>query len=302
MLELGQLKKWHTWSKTQSGWSVLPVTMDPLSLIRMWRCLKFYNLFLFRLEVTILHRGTLNKWQGGHVTTIDKYFLWTLLPSLYHMDKNYEEEKSRVVEQTSVYASALLHLRLALQSAESTVRDMAPVYARYKKLWCHNLVELSTWWSLVYNTQYTIRGISYKCFLCTSSQHPEWQKESTVQITIRTFLLMIINCCRTILGFWAGHRNSKVRVNLAQAWEKDPVLFITNNRISRAIGEFVYQKQFFRSKFCICPAGSQVNSARIAESIHYGCVPGKLLHWRLGSSKDSVIIGQSTSRTQSKSI
>ncbi|KAG0617273.1 hypothetical protein M758_5G177800 [Ceratodon purpureus] len=78
---------------------------------------------------------------------------------------------------------------------------------------------------------------------------------------------------RTVLGFWAGHRNSKVRVNLADAWQHDPVLFITNNRISRAIGEYVYQKQFYRSKFCVCPAGSQVNSARIAESIHYGCVP-----------------------------
>jgi hypothetical protein len=83
--------------------------------------------------------------------------------------------------------------------------------------------------------------------------------------------------CRTILGFWAGHRNSKIRVNLAKAWEKDPVLFITNNRISRADGEFVYQKQFLRSKFCICPAGSQVNSARIAEALHYGCVPCKFL-------------------------
>jgi hypothetical protein len=87
--------------------------------------------------------------------------------------------------------------------------------------------------------------------------------------------LTSVAMCRTILGFWAGHRNSKVRVNLADAWQHDPVLFITNNRISRAIGEYVYQKQFYRSKFCVCPAGSQVNSARIAESIHYGCVPGK---------------------------
>ncbi|KAF3955336.1 hypothetical protein CMV_019436 [Castanea mollissima] len=28
------------------------------------------------------------------------------------------------------------------------------------------------------------------------------------------------------------------------------------------------------TKFSICPGGSQVNSARIADSIHYGCVPG----------------------------
>ncbi|KAK8933225.1 putative glycosyltransferase [Platanthera zijinensis] len=78
---------------------------------------------------------------------------------------------------------------------------------------------------------------------------------------------------RTILGFWAGHRNSKIRVILAHEWENDTQLAISNNRISRATGELVYQKQFYKSKFCICPGGSQVNSARIADSIHYGCVP-----------------------------
>nr|XP_018686813.1 PREDICTED: probable glycosyltransferase At5g03795 isoform X2 [Musa acuminata subsp. malaccensis] len=79
---------------------------------------------------------------------------------------------------------------------------------------------------------------------------------------------------RTILGFWAGHRNSKIRVILARVWENDTELAISNNRISRAIGELVYQKRFYRTKFCICPGGSQVNSARIADSIHYGCIPG----------------------------
>lgn len=85
------------------------------------------------------------------------------------------------------------------------------------------------------------------------------------------------NFCRTILGFWAGHRNSKIRVILAREWENDTELAISNNRISRATGELVYQKQFYRTKFCICPGGSQVNSARIADSIHYGCIPGEYL-------------------------
>ncbi|KAG5007752.1 hypothetical protein JHK82_025677 [Glycine max] len=79
---------------------------------------------------------------------------------------------------------------------------------------------------------------------------------------------------RTTLGFWAGHRNSKIRVILARVWENDTELDISNNRISRATGHLVYQKRFYRSKFCICPGGSQVNSARIADSIHYGCIPG----------------------------
>ncbi|KAL4369056.1 hypothetical protein GQ457_05G008200 [Hibiscus cannabinus] len=78
---------------------------------------------------------------------------------------------------------------------------------------------------------------------------------------------------RTSLGFWAGHRNSKIRVILARVWENDTELDISNNRISRATGHLVYQKRFYRTKFCICPGGSQVNSARITDSIHYGCVP-----------------------------
>ncbi|EEC81043.1 hypothetical protein OsI_23835 [Oryza sativa Indica Group] len=77
----------------------------------------------------------------------------------------------------------------------------------------------------------------------------------------------------TILGFWAGHCNSKIRVILARIWENDTELAISNNRINRAIGNLVYQKQFFWTKFCVCPGGSQVNSARISDSIHYGCVP-----------------------------
>ncbi|KAK9990937.1 hypothetical protein SO802_025922 [Lithocarpus litseifolius] len=78
---------------------------------------------------------------------------------------------------------------------------------------------------------------------------------------------------RTTLGFWAGHRNSKIRVILARVWQNDTELDISNNRINRAIGPLIYQKRFYNTKFCICPGGSQVNSARIADSIHYGCVP-----------------------------
>ncbi|KAL4599718.1 hypothetical protein ACB092_11G146300, partial [Castanea dentata] len=84
---------------------------------------------------------------------------------------------------------------------------------------------------------------------------------------------------RTKLGFWAGHRNSKIRVILARVWENDTELDISNNRINRAIGPLVYQKRFYSTKFSICPGGSQVNSARIADSIHYGCVPVILLNY-----------------------
>ncbi|KAG6397541.1 hypothetical protein SASPL_143710 [Salvia splendens] len=94
------------------------------------------------------------------------------------------------------------------------------------------------------------------------------------QYMLRTGFEELINiCCRTTLAFWAGHRNSKIRVILARVWENDTELDISNNRINRATGHLVYQKRFYRTKFCICPGGSQVNSARIADSIHYGCIP-----------------------------
>ncbi|KAF9603300.1 hypothetical protein IFM89_034649 [Coptis chinensis] len=104
----------------------------------------------------------------------------------------------------------------------------------------------------------------------------------------------------TKLGFWAGHRNSRIRVILAREWENDTELDISSNRISRAIGPLVYQKKYYETKFCICPGGSQVNSARIADSIHYGCVPvilsdyydlpfNDILDW----SKFSVILKES---------
>ncbi|KAK9112907.1 hypothetical protein Scep_020426 [Stephania cephalantha] len=79
---------------------------------------------------------------------------------------------------------------------------------------------------------------------------------------------------RTTLGFWSGHRNSKIRVILARVWENDTELYVLNNRINRATGPLLYQKKFFTTKYCICPGGSQVNSARITDSIHYGCIPG----------------------------
>ncbi|KAI8536441.1 hypothetical protein RHMOL_Rhmol10G0257400 [Rhododendron molle] len=78
---------------------------------------------------------------------------------------------------------------------------------------------------------------------------------------------------KTTLGFWAGHRNSKIRVILARVWENDTELDITNDRIDKAAGPLIYENKFYRTKFCICPGGSQVNSARITDSIHYGCIP-----------------------------
>ncbi|PIA56249.1 hypothetical protein AQUCO_00700529v1 [Aquilegia coerulea] len=105
---------------------------------------------------------------------------------------------------------------------------------------------------------------------------------------------------RTILGYWAGSRNSKIRVILAKVWENDTELVVKSSRINRATGHLLYQRNYYKTKFCICPGGSQVNSARIGDSIHYGCVPvilsdyydlpfNDILNWR----KFSVILKES---------
>ncbi|XP_031247202.1 probable glycosyltransferase At5g03795 [Pistacia vera] len=78
---------------------------------------------------------------------------------------------------------------------------------------------------------------------------------------------------RSILAFWAGYRNSKVRKQLVHKWQNDKELDIQNNHIDKKNAIMVYRTKIYRSKFCICPRGSQVNSVRIADSIHYGCVP-----------------------------
>lgn len=78
---------------------------------------------------------------------------------------------------------------------------------------------------------------------------------------------------KKMLGFWASHRNSEIRAVLASEWENDTELDIQNNRITRGTGHLVYLQKFYTTKFCICSGGSQVNSDRIADSIHHGCVP-----------------------------
>ncbi|XP_057431285.1 probable glycosyltransferase At5g03795 [Lotus japonicus] len=78
---------------------------------------------------------------------------------------------------------------------------------------------------------------------------------------------------RNTLAFWAGRSDSKLKVKLAAIWDNDTELDIQNNRVDlRATGSVVYMEKLYKSKFCLCPHGP-VGSSRIADSIHYGCVP-----------------------------
>ena len=81
--------------------------------------------------------------------------------------------------------------------------------------------------------------------------------------------------CRNTLAFWAGRSDSRLKEDLIAIWDNDTEIDIQNSRVDlRATGPVVYMEKLYKSKFCLCPHGP-IGSSRIADSIHFGCVPGK---------------------------
>ncbi|XP_059446434.1 probable glycosyltransferase At5g03795 [Corylus avellana] len=72
---------------------------------------------------------------------------------------------------------------------------------------------------------------------------------------------------------WAGIPNSKIRASLEQQW-KD-VTELESERVwnDTAEGYLLLHDKIHRTKFCICPHGFPANTALIADSIRYGCIP-----------------------------
>ncbi|BBN06451.1 xylogalacturonan beta-1,3-xylosyltransferase [Marchantia polymorpha subsp. ruderalis] len=79
---------------------------------------------------------------------------------------------------------------------------------------------------------------------------------------------------RAFLAFFAGQMHGHVRPVLIQHWkDKDSSMRIYEEiprNISRRMN---YVQHMKNSKYCICPAGFEVNSPRIVEAIYYDCVP-----------------------------
>ncbi|GMH23021.1 hypothetical protein Nepgr_024864 [Nepenthes gracilis] len=73
---------------------------------------------------------------------------------------------------------------------------------------------------------------------------------------------------RTKLAFFAGAMNSPVRRKLVQAWKDDPEIFTHSGRLKTP-----YADQLLGSKFCLHVKGFEVNTARIGDSLYYGCIP-----------------------------
>ncbi|KAL0386323.1 UNVERIFIED_CONTAM: putative glycosyltransferase [Sesamum radiatum] len=100
---------------------------------------------------------------------------------------------------------------------------------------------------------------------------------------------------RNKLVFFAGRvQNSRIRQQLLTLWGNDTSFDIFSGHPS-----FSYEEGFRRSKYCLHVKGYEVNTARISDAIHYGCVPvlisnyydlpfANILDW----SKFSIIVNQ----------
>ncbi|KAK7850160.1 putative glycosyltransferase [Quercus suber] len=73
---------------------------------------------------------------------------------------------------------------------------------------------------------------------------------------------------RKKLAFFAGKINSPVREKLLQVWRNNTEIFAHYGRLKTP-----YADELLGSKFCLHVKGYEVNTARIADSLYYGCVP-----------------------------
>uniref|UniRef100_A0A1D1Z6W8 Putative glycosyltransferase At5g03795 n=1 Tax=Anthurium amnicola TaxID=1678845 RepID=A0A1D1Z6W8_9ARAE len=73
---------------------------------------------------------------------------------------------------------------------------------------------------------------------------------------------------RKKLAFFAGSVNSPVRKKLLEAWKHDTEISVHSGHISTS-----YTESLLSSKFCLHVKGFEVNTARIADAMYYGCVP-----------------------------
>ncbi|GKV47714.1 hypothetical protein SLEP1_g54583 [Rubroshorea leprosula] len=71
---------------------------------------------------------------------------------------------------------------------------------------------------------------------------------------------------RTRLALLAGMINRRV--------DRDYFNIMNSNPLKEAKENALWTPNYYTAKFCMCPGGSQVDNARIADAIHYGCVPG----------------------------
>ncbi|GAU38582.1 hypothetical protein TSUD_322590 [Trifolium subterraneum] len=62
--------------------------------------------------------------------------------------------------------------------------------------------------------------------------------------------------------------NSALRRNIVETWKNDSEIFVHHRRLKTP-----YADELLGSKFCLHVKGFEVNTARIGDSLYYGCVP-----------------------------
>ncbi|KAF5746349.1 hypothetical protein HS088_TW06G00520 [Tripterygium wilfordii] len=73
---------------------------------------------------------------------------------------------------------------------------------------------------------------------------------------------------RDKLAYFAGRiQNSRVRQELLDLWGNDTDIEVFDKSPLR------YEEGFRRSKYCIHAKGYEVNTARLSDAMHYGCIP-----------------------------
>ncbi|KAK8651990.1 hypothetical protein V6N13_141561 [Hibiscus sabdariffa] len=78
----------------------------------------------------------------------------------------------------------------------------------------------------------------------------------------------LVTSQRKRLAFFAGAVNSPVRIALLKVWGNDTEIFAHFGRLQTP-----YSDQLLGSKFCIHVKGFEVNTARVADALYYGCIP-----------------------------
>nr|KJB26620.1 hypothetical protein B456_004G250600 [Gossypium raimondii] len=78
----------------------------------------------------------------------------------------------------------------------------------------------------------------------------------------------LVSSKRNRLAFFAGRVNSPVRAALFKHWVNDTEIFAHFGGLETNDG-----KEQLRSKFCLHVKGFEINTARVTDALHYGCVP-----------------------------
>lgn len=81
-------------------------------------------------------------------------------------------------------------------------------------------------------------------------------------------LLLSKQICRKKLAFFAGSINSPVRQKLIETWQNDTSISVHAGHLNTS-----YEQALQDSKFCLHVKGYEVNTARIGDALHHGCVP-----------------------------